>query len=96
MAKRPRDTVHVSENWVPTVARLDVPLNSVVNLRRIAGELRALAERFDVLSRDPADSADLLSAAGFATRHTNANLRKIKRPGRPAKREHSLRWPHKI
>lgn len=91
-ARRPRDTVHHTENWVPAVARLDIPLGSVVNLRRIAGELRALAERLDVLSRDPADSADLLSEAGRATRHTNANLRKIRRPGRPRKLAHSLRW----
>jgi hypothetical protein len=96
MSKRPRDTVHHSENWVPTVARLDIPLGSVVNLRRVAGELRALAERLDVLSRDPADSAEVLFEAGRATRHTAANLRKIRRPGRPAKRVHSLRWPIKI
>lgn len=95
-AKIPRDRVHHSENWVPTVARLDIPLGSVVNLRRIAGELRALAERFDVLSRDPADSADLLFQAGRATRHTASNMRKIKTPGRPRKLVHSLRWPHKM
>lgn len=94
--KKPRDTVHHSETWVSTVARIDVPLNSVVNLRRIAGELRALAERLDFISRDTADSADLLSAAGSATRHTNANLRKIKRVGRPRKLVHSLRWVRKI
>jgi hypothetical protein len=96
MAKRPRDTVHSSESWVPSVARIDVPLGSVVNLRRVAGELRALAERLDVLSRDPRDSADILSEAGRATRHTNANLRKIRRPGRPAKRTESLRWIRNI
>ena len=95
-AKIPRDRVHHSENWVPTVARLDIPLGSVVNLRRVAGELRALAERLDVLSRDPADSADLLFAAGRATRHTAANLRKIKKPGRPRNLVHSLRWPLKM
>jgi len=95
LKKTPRDRVHHSENWVPTVARLDIPLGSVVNLRRVAGELRALAQRLDVLSREPEDSATLLFAAGSATRHAAANLRKIKKPGRPRKLVHSLRWPRK-
>ena len=94
--KKPRDTVHHSETWVLQVARLDIPLSSVVNLRRVAGELRALAERLDFLSRDPADSADILSEAWNATRHTNGNLRNIKRAGRPRKLVHSLRWERKI
>lgn len=36
---------------VGEVARLDVPLNSVVGLRRVAEHLRGLAETFDQLSR---------------------------------------------
>ena len=94
--KKPRDTVHSSETWVMPVARLDIPLGSVVNLRRVASELRGLAERLDFLSRDPADSADILSEAWKATRHTNGNLRNIKRVGRPRKLVHSLRWERKI
>ena len=72
--------------------RLDLPMRSVVNLRRVASELRGLAEVLDRLSRDPGEAYDVLYDAKRAARHTNRNLSKIQRPGRPKKREHSHRW----
>lgn len=81
------DTLNAFDRqWVAEVARLDVPLRSVVNLRRVAGELRALAVRLDHLSRDPRPAADVLFEARRATRHTNHNLQAIRKPGRPSKR----------
>jgi hypothetical protein len=71
--------------WIGEVVRLDVPTRSVVNLRRVAGELRALALRLDCLSRTPDDPKSVLFDAAMAIRHTNKNLRAIRRPGRPHK-----------
>lgn len=78
--------------YIPTLARIDVPLLSVVNLRRIASEFRGLAERLDQLSRDPDEAAVVLAEARSACLRTRRNLSKIKRPGRPVKQEHSTRW----
>jgi hypothetical protein len=80
------------KTWKQEVARLDIPLRSVVNLRRVASELRGLAERLDALSRDPDDSTHVLDNAARAVRHTAANLRKIRSPGKPKKRTETLRW----
>ena len=71
------------ESYVPTVARPDLPLSSVVNLRRVAAELRGLADRLDWLSRDNAPAAEVLFSAWTAARHTGRNCAKIRRPGRP-------------
>lgn len=80
------------QSYLSEVARLDIPLRSVVNLRRVASELRGLAERLDFLSRDPRETPDVLHDAWSAVRHTRRNMEKIKSPGRPKKRVHSLRW----
>lgn len=74
------------KTWKQETVRLDIPVKSVVNLRRVASELRALALRFDALSRDPSDASDVLHEAWTAARHTRANLGKIRSPGRPKKR----------
>lgn len=90
------ETTPYEQTYTPTVARLDVPLRSVVNLRRVAGQLRALAQQLDFLSREPGAADIILTAARKEVRHANKELQKIRRPGRPKKREHSLRWPHKM
>lgn len=77
----------------PESARLDIPLKSVVNLRRVAEELRGLASRLDIISRDGSQEAPaLLNEAWFAVRHTHRRLDRIKSPGRPKKRVHTTRW----
>jgi hypothetical protein len=88
---RDEHTKH-DKQWRPQVLRVEIPLRSVVNLRRVASELRGLASRLDALSRDPSDASDVLADADRAVRHTQANMRKIRSPGRPAKRTESLRW----
>lgn len=88
-----RDEMNTYEKKMFTqVARLDLPMRSVVNLRRVASELRGLAEILDRLSRDPDDPFNVLFEATRAARHTNKNLRKIRTPGRPKKRVENLRW----
>jgi hypothetical protein len=86
------ETTQYEQTYIPQVSRLDLPLRSVVNLRRVAAELRGLADRLDFLSRDPDDAPHVLFAAWQSTRRTNRNLAKIRRPGRPKKRTESLRW----
>jgi len=71
--------------WIGEVVRLDIPLRSVVNLRRVAGELRALALRLDALSRNPNDPKHVLFEASMVARRTQKNLRSIRKPGRPHK-----------
>jgi hypothetical protein len=80
------------KRWKPEVARLEIPLKSVVNLRRVASELRGLASRLDALSRDPSDATLVLEDAARAVLHTRRNLAKIRSVGRPKKSAESLRW----
>lgn len=88
-----RDEVSKFEQrHISIVARLDVPLKSVVNLRRVAGNLRALAQQLDFLSRSPEDAAVVLSAARNEIRHTNREMQKIKTVGRPRKEWLKAEW----
>ena len=91
MTSRDEHTKH-DKTWHAEIVRLDIPVKSVVNLRRVASELRGLASRLDALSRDPSDSTVVLEDAASAVRHARVNLAKIRSPGRPKKRTESLRW----
>ena len=95
-----RDKLHRTENWVRPVARLDIPLESVVNLRRIAGLLRGLAVQLDHMSREQGEVPEILFAAGEQVRHTNRELAKVRRSGRPRKVWNEAQWKptlkHKI
>jgi hypothetical protein len=85
--KTPRDsTNHIESQYVPEVARLEIPLRSVVNLRRVAEELRGLAAHLERISRDtnPTAGSLLFEAAGCVL-HTRRRLLAIRRPGRPTK-----------
>ena len=45
---KPTDTPSFTgKTYIPAIVRVDVPLRSVVNLRRVAENLRGLAERLD-------------------------------------------------
>lgn len=69
---------------VGEVARLDIPLNSVVGLRRVAEHLRGLAAAFDTLSRrDDLVARSVLFEARMTTREVNRRLRRMRPPGRP-------------
>lgn len=70
--------------YVPESVRLQLPLRSVMNLRRVAEELRGLAYRLDTISRfqpDPPSTA-LLEAAQ-AIHRTQKNIAAIRYRGRP-------------
>jgi hypothetical protein len=75
----------VEEQYVPDVCRLNIPLRSVVNLRRVAEELRGLAAELDRLSRSREPRAGrVLADAWYAVRQTSGILMTIRRPGRPS------------
>jgi hypothetical protein len=61
-------------------ARLEVPLSSVYNLRRVAVLLRDLAEQLDFLSRrDDIPNRMILFQARESAREVNAKLRQMRR-----------------
>lgn len=68
---------------VGDVARLDVPLRSVVTLRRVAEHLRGLAATLDQLSRrDDLVARSALFEARMYTREVNRKLRALRGPGK--------------
>lgn len=78
------DLDFIGQKIVGEVARLEVPLRSVVNLRRVAENLRGLADRLDAMSRDGTrESRRILFDAMLEVRSCNRRLRAIRRPGRP-------------
>lgn len=69
---------------VGEVARLDVPLNSVVALRRVAEHLRGLATMMDQAShRDDLPPRSVLFEVRMQVREVNRRLRRLRGPGRP-------------
>lgn len=62
--------------------RIDIPLRSVVNLRRVAEELRGLAAHLDILSRQRDEPANVLIAASIRVARTQLRMRRIQPPGR--------------
>lgn len=69
---------------VGDVARLDIPLRSVVALRRVAEHLRGLATMLDQLSRrDDMVARSALFEARMTVREVNRKLRVMRGPGRP-------------
>lgn len=69
---------------VGDVARLDIPLRSVVALRRVAEHLRGLASTLEQLSRrDDLVARSVLFEARMYTREVNRKLRALRGPGRP-------------
>ena len=77
--------------YIGDVARLEVPLRSVMNLRRIADELRGLAMRLDCLSRypDPNPGVTML-AARFEVKRTSDRMAAIRSRGRPKRSRHKF------
>lgn len=79
----------LESQYVPEVARLEIPLRSVVNLRRVAEELRGLAAHLDRISRTPNPKAgSLLFEAWLRIQATRRQMASIRRPGRPTKSSH--------
>ena len=70
---------------VGDVARIDVPLRSVIALRRVADHLRGLASMMDQASRrDDLPARSVLFEVRMQVRAVNAKLRALRGPGRPA------------
>lgn len=71
---------------VGDVARLDIPLRSVVNLRRVAEHLRGLAAMMEQASkRDDIPARSVLFEVRMYTREVNRKLRVMRGSGRPQK-----------
>lgn len=69
---------------VGDVARLDVPLRSVVALRRVADHLRGLATMMEQASRrDDIPARSVLFEVRMTVREVNRKLRVMRGPGRP-------------
>lgn len=92
-----RDEVRAHEvDLIGNVVRLEIPLKSVMNLRRVAEELRGLAYQLDCLGRFPPDEpADTMLEAKRIVRRANNRLEKIRGRGRP-KIGRQFRNPYKI
>lgn len=74
----------VEKGYVGDVVRLEIPLESVANLRRVADELRGLAWHLETISRfrEGGPSAKMLEVR-MVVSSTNKALVKIRSRGRP-------------
>lgn len=73
----------IDRQIVGDVARLDIPLRSVVTLRRVADHLRGLATMMDQVSRMEDRSArSVLFEVRMSVREVNRKLRALRGPGR--------------
>lgn len=69
---------------VGDVARIDIPLRSVVALRRVADHLRGLATMMEQASkRDDIPARSVLFEVRMTVREVNRKLRSLRGPGRP-------------
>lgn len=82
-----RDTLHNFEvACVGKSARVDVPLRSVIGLRKVADELRGLANQIEFLSHELHERPTyIMLGVRDAVRRCNRNMAAIRRPGRPKK-----------
>lgn len=81
------DELHKYEqDYVGKTARVDVPLKSVVALRRVAEELRGLAARLEFLSHERNERPPVVMLeARAAIRQCNRKMAALRGPGRPKK-----------
>jgi hypothetical protein len=76
------------KDYIGKVARVEVPLRSVISLRRVADELRGLAASLEYLSHERNESpAAVLLSARMAVRRCNQRVAAIRGPGRPKKHQ---------
>lgn len=69
---------------IPESIRLQIPLRSVVNLRRVAEELRGLAYQLDALSRYPEETPALTAMTALSIiRKAQTRIAEIRYRGRP-------------
>jgi hypothetical protein len=84
---RMRDEVDkLEQQYVGDLVRLEIPLKSVMNLRKVAEVLRGLAARLDTLGRySDYEPASVMLEVGKLTRRANKELTAIRGRGRPKK-----------
>lgn len=80
-----RDEINrIEEPYIGDLVRLEIPLKSVMNLRRVAEVLRGLAYQIDNLGRyHQGEPADAMLEVKHITRKANRELDKIRGRGRP-------------
>lgn len=71
------------ESYVGDVVRLEIPLKSLMNLRRVAEELRGLAQRLESIGRFADHPAAGMLEARMIVKATNRRLDEIRSRGRP-------------
>lgn len=71
------------EAYVGDVVRLEIPLKSLMNLRRVAEELRGLAHRLECIGRFADRPAAAMIEVRMIVKATNHRLDKIRSRGRP-------------
>lgn len=78
------DVTRYEADRVGDLVRLEIPLQSVMNLRRVSEELRGLAMRLECLSRFTQDRPGVVMLeVRMMVRETNNRLTKIRGRGRP-------------
>lgn len=88
------EPTELQQRYVGKVARLDIPLHSVITLRRIAEELHGLATNLDWLSRRHEAPAVVLLEARWHVEKAEKKMRGIRGKGRPPKTPTKFRAPN--
>lgn len=79
-----RDEVNQLEKlYVGEMCRIEIPLQSVITLRRVAEELRGLAYILDSISRTRVPPSEGMLQVKMAVRRTNKRMTAIRARGRP-------------
>lgn len=88
----PRDEINpVEATYVGDVVRLEIPLKSVFNLRKVADELHGLATRLEHLARLSDDKPPVVMLqVREMVRGTNRRLDAIRSRGRPKRSRHKF------
>lgn len=71
------------EAYLGDVVRLEIPIKSLMNLRRVAEELRGLAHRLECIGRFAERPAAAMIEAQMIVKATNKRLDEIRSRGRP-------------
>ena len=80
------DLNFIEKQYVGKVCRLEIPLQSVANLKRIAEALHGLASRFEHLYHYPYEKPGVtMLEARSLTNRANREMKKIRGKGRPRK-----------
>lgn len=79
------------QHYVGECIRLEIPLKSVMNLRRVAEELRGLASRLECLSRYQSESASVtMLMARSEIKRSADRITAIRGRGRPKRSRHKF------